>query len=369
MKRHLRKGIMFLTLALTLGGLTSCSSFFNGSEYTISDVTSKTDIDGNTIVTITFNESGKDPLTFTIPKGMSGKDGVSIKNVVSSIKDNVVTLTIVYTDASISPTVISIPVIQGEAGKGITNVDISEDEFGNKVVIFAYNDGTFSDSITIPKGQDGVGINDISTKASSDGTYTEITITFSDPDKKPVTFTVGNGRGVKSVIFSQEKSTITQYALVITYTDDYTETIMIDKPVATTWHTGTVSPDKNDSLSNAVTGDFYLNVSSGYVYQLNAKGVWDILFSMKGDSSTEQEKYYTVSFDPGEGIWPDATSKYKVVMKNTCIDLVDIKKPTKEGFKFSGWYTTLVEDVNAGHFTDLTPVTKDMTLYAHYSSL
>lgn len=368
MKRHLKKGIMLLCLSLTIGGLTSCSSFFSGNEYTISDVTSKTDLDGNTIVTITFNEIGKDPLEFTIPKGMSGKDGVSILNVSSTLKDNYVTLTITYTDASISPTVITIPVVQGEAGKGITKVNIEKDEDGNDTIIFAYSDGTFSDKITIPKANDGVGISEISTKPSPDNTYVTITIKFTDSTKEPVEFNIANGRGVKSIVYDENKSTLTQYALVITYTDSDSEVIFIDKPLATTWHTGTVVPDKNDSLTGNV-GDFYLNISSGFVYQLLSSGKWNPLFCMKSESSGEVEKYYTVTFDPNEGIWPDSTQKYKIVEEYNCIDLVDLKKPTKEGFKFTGWYTTIEDDVNSGHFTDLTPVTKDLTLFAHYSSL
>ena len=48
----------------------------------------------------------------------------------------------------------------------------------------------------------------------------------------------------------------------------------------------------------------------------------------------------------------------------------EIPTPEREGFTFDGWYTKLNEDgtvnVNAGRFTDLTPILSDMTLYAHF---
>ena len=47
--------------------------------------------------------------------------------------------------------------------------------------------------------------------------------------------------------------------------------------------------------------------------------------------------------------------------------LANIPTPTYEGHSFMGWYTDS-NNVNAGQFTDLTPVFSDLKLYAKYGS-
>ena len=57
-------------------------------------------------------------------------------------------------------------------------------------------------------------------------------------------------------------------------------------------------------------------------------------------------------------VWPDGKTA----------DLSLIKKPTLDGHVFEGWFTD-PDDVNSGQFTDLTPVTKDLTLKAKYRAI
>ena len=47
-------------------------------------------------------------------------------------------------------------------------------------------------------------------------------------------------------------------------------------------------------------------------------------------------------------------------------DLQSYSKPLKDGYTFTGWYTSKVEDPYAGKFDDLTSVNRDLDLYPHW---
>ena len=88
---------------------------------------------------------------------------------------------------------------------------------------------------------------------------------------------------------------------------------------------------------------------------------------MKGDGSVKEDVYYKVIFDPKEGKIDDyeGVSVFNVLEGKT-ISLANIPTPVYENHTFLGWYTDL-DNVNAGKFTDLTPVMSDLHLYAKYS--
>ena len=93
---------------------------------------------------------------------------------------------------------------------------------------------------------------------------------------------------------------------------------------------------------------------------------------MKADSSTSADVYYDVTFDANGGKaivgGTEVTARFTSVKEGKTIDLALLKSPVKEGYTFKGWYTDL-NNINAGQFTDLTPVTKDLKLYGKYSKL
>ena len=72
---------LMLGLSTLLAPITSCSAFFGGDEYTITDTSITTDEEtGDTIVTITFSGDNIEPLTFRIPSVTNGVDGVGIES-------------------------------------------------------------------------------------------------------------------------------------------------------------------------------------------------------------------------------------------------------------------------------------------------
>ena len=98
-------------------------------------------------------------------------------------------------------------------------------------------------------------------------------------------------------------------------------------------------------------------------------GSWKFLFGMKADGTTTgKEVYHTVFFDPGFGKINGNTGILMAsVLEGKTMALSNIPTPTYEDHTFLGWYTDLT-NVNAGQFTDLTPVFSDLKLYAKYGS-
>lgn len=365
-KRYLKNSLLVLLAAFSLTmPLSSCSFFNTNSGTQIKDVVTRYDEKtGNTIITISFTNEDMTPVSFNVPQGISGKDGVSIKNVTSTLSSDgtSVTLTISYSDPSVENTVISIPVAQG---KGIKEVLVDKDENGNTTIQFVYTDNSTSSKISIPNGKDGNGIENF--EVSDPDENGEITITVSFTDGNTKTFKVKNGVSVKNITYNEEKSDDTSYVLTITYTDGYSEDVSLPRPKSNRWYTGTTSPEDDQTASTkAAEGDFYLNKVNGYVYLKTSNGTWDFLFGMKADSSSEQEVYHTVYFDPGEGKINGTSNILMASVSNgKTMNINQIPTPIYEGHTFLGWYTDL-NNVNSGKFTDLTPVYSDLQLQAKY---
>lgn len=362
----MRKTLVGLLVSLMgLASLVGCNSFFGSDGYSIKDTQVTTDdATGATTIVVTYTDDTVSPLTITIPKGTDGEDGVGIKNVTSTVNDGVVTITISYTDTTLPNTVINVPIEQGEDGKGIKEVKIDTDKTsGDTTVIFYYTDGTFSNTITIPKGKDGVGIASITSAPSADGKSTVVTIKYTDSSIDPMTFSIDNPVGIESIVYSEDDSTDTEYALKITYSDGTSKVIMVPIPQSGIWLTGDSAPSDTDGSD----GNFYLNKANGYVYQ-KISGSWVFVFSMKGTGSSVN---YVVTFDANGGSITvgsqEKTSLNFVVDYGKTMELSKIPTPTYTGHTFEGWWTSAADNPNAGQFTDLTPITDDINLYARWS--
>ncbi len=366
MKNRFFRRMMLIMASFSLAfPLSSCSFLNTGDGTQIKDViTTYDDTTGNTIITITFTNEDTSPVSFSIPRGISGKDGVSIKNITSKLSadGNSIELTISYDDSSVENTVLSVPVLQG---KGVKEVIVDKDENGNPTIQFVYTDSTKSSLITIPNGKDGNGIESFEVSDPDENGKMTISIKFSDGTTK--TFEVKNGISISNITYNEEKSDASNYVLTITYTDGYSEDVSLERPHSNEWFVGTTDHPENDvNASKAIEGDFYLNRMSGNVYQKGSDGNWSFLFGMKSDSSSEDKVYHTVFFDPGAGkINGNSSILMSSVLEGQTMKLSQIPTPTCDDQTFVGWYTDK-NNVNAGKFTDLTPVLSDLTLYARY---
>lgn len=360
------KGIKYVGILFTLLFTSSCGVLFgDGEGLTIENITTNKS-NGVTTCTITYTDEEQPPLVFTIDDGVAGKDGVSISNVTAKVnEDNSTTLTITFSDPSVEPIVLTIPSGQkgkdgkdGKDGRDIVGVNYRKDDTTNQTIIsFKYSDGTNSAEISIPNGKDGLSITKIESVKQDDGTSL-IICTMSDGSQ--LDFSIETGREIDNIT---SRSDDEKYYLDITYQDGVIQTIEFDKPSPNKWLTGITVPE----TSLGSEGDFYLNTNSGDIYQKIGSS-WVKLFTM----NIEQNISYTVNFhiDESNGeYWPvDAKvlNSIRVVSGNNISDLQSYSKPLKDGYTFTGWYTSKVEDPYAGKFDDLTSVNRDLDLYPHW---
>lgn len=373
MKKHFlsRRKVFALSCALCLSPLTSCSSFFGGDEFTITNVEQTTNEEtGETTVTITFNDESIAPLTFTIPKVTNGTDGNGIANITHELDGDNVVLTITYTDTTKQPTVVSVPVIKGDAGKGIQNVKLGQDEKGNTTIQFEYTDGTSSQLITIPKGidgKDGIGIANIDVQKTSTG-INIVTISFTDENIADVTFSINDGISIDSVVYDEDNSDDDKYVLLITFSDGTFTSVELPRPQSSVWHSGGSAP----TSELGKVGDFYINMTNGYIYEKIGDTNWRYLFSIKGTGASEEVEYFNVFFHLRDDEYADGitggSAQVVTAEKGKTINLNAIPTPQKDGYEFVGWFASEDEtNVNAGQFTNLTVVTSELHLYARWS--
>ena len=81
--------------------------------------------------------------------------------------------------------------------------------------------------------------------------------------------------------------------------------------------------------------------------------------------STESVNRPNVSENTLKGLIVNAPGREDEVYESVSGDATAPSHPIIKGQLFKGWYTD-IENINAGQFTDLTPVTKDLKLYARY---
>ena len=348
--------LSLLSLSCLALPLTACDSFTGGDGYAIASIITNKNNEGDTVVVISFEDDAADPVTFIIP---AGDDGVGIANIDATVSNNSLSIVISYTDPNKPLTMINVPL---QPGRGISEVQVDHNISGDVVITFFYTDGTSSGEIVIPKGHDGVGIANVTTEQSGD--EITFTITYSDDSIEPTIFTLSNGLSIAGVEYSSTLSDDENIVLVVTYSDGTMEAISFPRPTSTRWFTGTTLP--NDSIGNI--GDFYLDKVTGNVYQKSENGTWEYIFCMKGSGSAVS---YDVTFNLNGGHWANGSTNDKSYLVDYAnyVNLNGVGIPEKEGFNFDGWWTSPdASNPNSGHLTDLTPIFKDMVLYARWSN-
>lgn len=359
-KRFLfRKCLLAVGLLTAINPLSSCSMFFGGDEFTITDTDVKTDENGNTIVTVTFSGENVEPLTFTIPATTKGIESVTATN-----QGDQVVLTINYNDGTNQQ--IGIPVINGQDGVGISDVDLITKENGDNYIQFTYTNGKKSEEFPLPKGNDGVGVS-FATVTDENG-VTTVTMSFTD-GREDLIFTVEDGVSITNMYLDQNASASDEnnYHFVVEFSNGETNTILVEKPKTNYWLSGVGAP--NENLGNPQ--DFYVDLSSGWVYLKSTDKGWEALFSIKGEG-VEDPEYYLVSFhllDGEKAISPSElegpTTFYISAKEGDSIPANSIPILKKEGFTFDGWYKD-PSSPNSGKFTDLTIVKSKLDLYARW---
>lgn len=362
MKKNCFKKILFaLILSVSVIGLSGCSSFFATNQgYSIDKITSSIDENGNTNLVITFTDKKITPVNVTIPKG------VGIDHVDSEINNDntMMTITIFYSDETINPTYLNIPIVKGEQGTSIDNVSCELNENGDYNLIFKMSDGEEFGPFPIHNGTDGKEIEKIESSTNEETGFTLITVTFDDGSTENFEIELGkDGRGIDKITTSEIGN---EYILNIIFTDGDQTSVRFQKPQATKWYYDKGIPEPLEGN----IGDFYIDQNTRTFYTKTSTG-WIKIFSL--EEQLEPEKY-TVNFDINGGEWswietgiPNEDVRSYTLSSGSLIDLDNVELQVKrDGYVFNGWWTDAVINPNSGHFTKLTPVVSDITLYANW---
>ena len=355
MKKKLLKILTLSTMCLGMPLLNACS-FFRSSDNEavgIKEITVDQDEQGNAIVTITYTDKHKEPVSFVIPKGTDGEMGVGIKKVdYEQDEYGATTVTISFTSDKMDPVSFVL-----QPGKSISDVRFDVDEEGNTLIIFVDSDGNQLSPITVFKGdtgEQGVGIVSIVPDYRPDGSST-LTITLSDESEYYVEIPAPKeGRGITSIV-SRKEGTV--FYLTINYNDGTKDEISFDVPPS--WTTGYSRPGDSEGYN----GDYYFDIAHDIIY-IKENGVWNIAV----DFATNAQEY-NVTFDLNDTNSEPASligQRSYIINRGETFYSSNYTMPiaSRSGYTFGGWSTSKTPNVTNGLFTDLTPVLSDMTLYA-----
>ena len=356
--KKLMKVLVLSTMCLGMPLLNACSFFRSADkgDNGIKNIEVVQDEQGNAIITITYTDSSKKPVTFTLPKGADGNDGAGIKKVeYSQDQYGVTTVTISFTN-SLEPVSFTL-----QPGKSIADVKFEKDESDNTLIIFIDSDGNELSPITVFKGdtgEQGVGIISIIPDYHTDGSTT-LSIVLSDESAYEVEIPAPKeGRGIESIVSRKEG---TKVILTVNYNDGTSDEVSFD--ATPSWTTGNTKPGDGFGYD----GDYYFDISHDVIY-IKENGVWTVAVDFNTTSAE-----YTVMFELNDTTAEPASfvvgQRSYVIQKGETFysSNFDMPIPARNGYTFGGWYTSQTPNVTHGAFTNLTPVLSDMTLYAKWN--
>lgn len=132
------------------------------------------------------------------------------------------------------------------------------------------------------------------------------------------------------------------------------------------WLLGEGAPQTNAGQN----GDFYLDKTAYDLYN-KADGAWTKVGNIKGadgSTSTPATEEVTLTFNlNAEGEPVSGMEEFANGMKVEKGSYAELPTPERGGYWFRGWWSSAYEgDVNAGQITNVTPIMKDMTLFARW---
>lgn len=358
---------------LMLTALSSCSSsFFKTKNIIIDDVVTVINNDGDLVVTITFVDDVKAPLTFTVPQGEAGN---GIANIIQAPKPDgsgtIVTIT--YTDETIPP--LTFEIANGVSIAAVTSAQ--DPNYPDKTImkITLSNGETIQFVLDRPvDGKDGNSIVGITQELNPEDNSITLTIHFSETDDIVVTIPAGlQGTSVTGITM-QLSPDGDYYVYTFIMSDGSFKTISVSRPA--TWHSGTGRPNTDFGME----GDFYYARDLNVIYYRTAVG-WIVQFDL--NEVKAEPTIYTVTFDlnANSAPWPGwqvgtmfptgESGVYYIEHGHTFYDTYydepyGIPVPIRDGYNFEGWYTHKTPNVNSTRFGDLISIYRDMTLYANW---
>ena len=351
-------------IALFICSLLFCLSTFTSCGFGMSDSLEISDIKavydettGITTVTITYLDDIEEPLVFEIPKGEQGETGLpgaGIDKIIPEKHGDITKLIFHFTDGREPYTV---EVLNGKDGISIVDVETTPLEGGAMQVVFIdSNGGKVGDPFIVPAGVDGDKITGIVPNTNADGSVT-VTVSYSKAESE--TFTIPAANGISSI----ESSIVgNDYKIKFLYTNGSSSEVSFLRPAS--WLSGNGEPMN----SLGIEGDFYFDLVYKNIYIKKDNGSeikWEKIADLE-----KTEEVYTIVFMPGSGASINGTSTYTFApgQSFSTSEKGSIPIPQKEGYVFKGWYAAESGYIteNNGQFTDLTPVTGNLTLHPQW---
>ena len=296
-------------------------------------------------------------------KGDKGDNGNGIAEIITKNNGIETEVTIKFTSEEMKDVTFFIP-----NGEYVSNVQIFEADETHEgpYLVFTFSGSTEPKEISLPRGKDGVGIDNIEFLTSdNDGYAGTLKITLSDGTTKDIPIPAATG--ISGITRSENDES---YELTINYTDGTSETFDFSKP--NQWLSGASTPD----FSLGRDGDFYFNTNKKVIYKkVNSEWITVMEF-------VNEQKHRVVFEAEGamlakNNVWVGDTVEFEVV--HGCYMTEHVPVPRKNAdadkYKFIGWYRKKQAEISEGEeytlsrFTDLTPVCDDIVLYAWWEKI
>lgn len=313
---------------------------------------------GITTVTIYYLDDIEEPLVFEIPKGEQGETGLpgaGIDKIIPEITQNGTKLIFHFTDGR-DP--YPVEVLNGKDGISIVDVETEELAGGAMQVVFIDSNGNkVGDPFVVPAGVDGDKITGIVPVTNTDGSVT-VTVSYSQAEAESFTIPAANGiTNIESNVVGNE------YKIKFYYTDGTSSEISFLRPAS--WLSGNGGP----LPESGIEGDFYFDLVYKNIYIKKNDGTevkWEKIADLE-----KTEEVYTVVFMPGSGATINgspSTYTFAPGQSFSTSGKGTIPVPTKDGYVFKGWYAAEAGYIteNNGQFTDLTPITGNLTLHPQW---
>lgn len=371
MKKFINTIFIFL-LFLTLSGC----GFFGDGTMQIADITTQ-EKDGQLYLVVKYTDEFLEDDYFPLKPGKDGSQGNGIFDIYADdkIKPGYTVVTVKYTNTAQSDESFDIP-----HGVSIENIEVvpKTDKDGNPLVdengeltgeeelLITFTSGKEPIRIPYNKPQDGKDGREI----EIDKNETDIVWRYvgeDDESWKPIT-TIESLKGKDGS--SINKIEVVEdgeggYNLVVTYTEGKEPEMIpfeqLKQPAQ--WHTGNNYPPSNLGK----IGDFYLDKTNAKIYQKQGENQWGEPIVDFGSPNGEFDVYFIADKGTIKG------SDHIRVAYGNCVYNDEESIPmvdAPDGYTFVGWFLTQSPKLEIdGKFTDLTPVYKELKLYAYFEPL
>ena len=310
--------------------------------------------DGSSEITVYFTDEYKDPAIFIVPAGKMGEEGNGITEITSSpSEDGMHTdVTIKFSKEGFEDKVVQIP-----DGKTITSARTETREDGSYWLLLLHNNDQLAE-VELPEFR---GITGFTEPIVNEDGSVSFTIQCNGVDDLDITIPAGNG--ISNVVGRTE---LDGYYIDVFYTNekagkagDGKDTIRFDKPKdPNSWHVSNNTPD--DDL-DGVVGDFWFEEDAKIIYSKDETG-WHTVIAFNGLGKHQISFNYNYPEDTGLEV---PVKRLYDINHGSYLSSTVIPVPEFDGYTFVGWYKNPeISGVTMGAFTDMTPVTDDLYLYA-----